>query len=333
MNNNTEPCTPLYGLWHPGTIGTLSGYGLAVEPGQKHRLVGLLMVDRPNPVDESWLAAVEESFGGYELAPMTETGEKGIACQMWVEPDSLIFVQEMDAELAAEFVAALTPLLDHPPRVSLRMRWNDSKRLWTSRFKRSPAASPQGGQTMRTSKAMQEIVGKIAEQHGLALDKTGARLRLEMEGFDRLVVERIADNQVYVAHHFDQNGDVVPDPAIVFFTGAGDWAPIEVVQVLGGRRVYARLTEDGKDVVVANPALQADLAEFADMWANNIAAQGWLEHSQRYQPRKLQAPDLETLIEWMVDDGGCESTDGCWVEPDGICPHGCQSWFLVMGLI
>jgi len=84
---------------------------------------------------------------------------------------------------------------------------------------------------------------------------------------------------------------------------------------------------------VANPALQADLAEFADMWANNIGTHGWLEHSQRYQPRKLQAPDLETLIEWMVDDGGCEATNGCWVEPDGICPHGCQSWFLVMGLI
>jgi len=115
----------------------------------------------------------------------------------------------------------------------------------------------QDGARYHTSKAMQEIVGKIAEQHGLALDKAGARLRLEMEGFDRLVVERIADNQVYVAHHFDQNGDVVPDPAIVFFTGAGDWAPIEVVQVLGGRRVYARLTEDGKDVVVANPALDA----------------------------------------------------------------------------
>ena len=148
MSNNTEPCTPLYGLWHPGTAGTLSGYGLAVEPGQKHRLVGLLMVDRP-------------------------------------------------------------------------------------------------------------------------------------------------------------------DPAIVFFTGAGDWAPIEVVQVLGGRRVYARLTEDGKDVVVANPSLQADLAEFADIWANNIKAQGWLEHGQRYQPRKLQAPDLETLLEWMMDDGGCEATDTC----------------------
>lgn len=45
-----------------------------------------------------------------------------------------------------------------------------------------------------------------------------------------------------------------------------------------------------------------------------------------------QAPDIETLIEWEAD-GGCEATDGCWVEPDGICPHGCRSWLLELGLI
>ena len=45
-----------------------------------------------------------------------------------------------------------------------------------------------------------------------------------------------------------------------------------------------------------------------------------------------EEPDEETLMEWM-NDGGCEATDGCWVEPDGICEHGKQSWLLVMGLI
>jgi hypothetical protein len=45
-----------------------------------------------------------------------------------------------------------------------------------------------------------------------------------------------------------------------------------------------------------------------------------------------EAPDVETLIEWD-EEGGCEATDGCWVEPDGVCPHGCQSWLLELGLI
>lgn len=44
-------------------------------------------------------------------------------------------------------------------------------------------------------------------------------------------------------------------------------------------------------------------------------------------------PNLETLEQWMWDDGGCEATDGCWVEPDGVCSHGYPSWLLHMGLI
>lgn len=43
-------------------------------------------------------------------------------------------------------------------------------------------------------------------------------------------------------------------------------------------------------------------------------------------------PDIEQLIEWE-SDGGCEATDGCWVEPDGTCEHGYRSWLLVLGMI
>ncbi len=44
-------------------------------------------------------------------------------------------------------------------------------------------------------------------------------------------------------------------------------------------------------------------------------------------------PDFATLEQWMIEDGGCEATDSCWVEPDGVCPHGHPSWFLRLGLI
>ena len=46
-----------------------------------------------------------------------------------------------------------------------------------------------------------------------------------------------------------------------------------------------------------------------------------------------ETPTIEQLEQWMQDDGGCEATDGCWVEPDGHCPHGNPSWLLAMGLI
>ena len=45
-----------------------------------------------------------------------------------------------------------------------------------------------------------------------------------------------------------------------------------------------------------------------------------------------EEPSEEQLAEWM-EEGGCEATDGCWVEHDGVCPHGKKSWFLELGLI
>ena len=54
------------------------------------------------------------------------------------------------------------------------------------------------------------------------------------------------------------------------------------------------------------------------------------DHLETLEAPKV--PDLETLEEWE-SDGGCEATDGCWVEPDGTCEHGRRSWLLVLGLI
>jgi len=45
-----------------------------------------------------------------------------------------------------------------------------------------------------------------------------------------------------------------------------------------------------------------------------------------------KVPSLRTLEKWM-DDGVAKATDGCRVEPDGKCPHGHNSWLMVMGLI
>jgi hypothetical protein len=52
-----------------------------------------------------------------------------------------------------------------------------------------------------------------------------------------------------------------------------------------------------------------------------------------YSVEKCKAPpSLKTLEKWS-DDGIAKATDGCRVEPDGTCSHGCKSWMLVMGMI
>ncbi len=47
-----------------------------------------------------------------------------------------------------------------------------------------------------------------------------------------------------------------------------------------------------------------------------------------------EPPDIETLMAWEAE-GGCEAAcpHGCWVEPDGVCPHGNSSWLPVLGFI
>ncbi len=92
-----------------------------------------------------------------------------------------------------------------------------------------------------------------------------------------------------------------------------------------------------------------DLADFAEIWAQNLLDQQWLTNGVCTRSSTLDAesqdqispwpeptterPDEETLIAWSLLDGDCEATDGCTVEPDGICSHGHPSWVLKLGMI
>ena len=38
-------------------------------------------------------------------------------------------------------------------------------------------------------------------------------------------------------------------------------------------------------------------------------------------------------LEGMLCDGDVETLDGCYVEPDGQCPHGYRSPLLILGYI
>jgi len=53
---------------------------------------------------------------------------------------------------------------------------------------------------------------------------------------------------------------------------------------------------------------------------------------QLYKNPTTPIPSNEKLMEWD-SQGGCEATDGCWVEPGGVCEHGHQSWLLYLGMI
>jgi hypothetical protein len=119
-------------LWHPGTEETFSGYGLTTQPGSEEFLVGLLMIDRPQPVDPEWLKEVETAFGECHLTAMTETDEQGIACQMQIEPESLPYLRRYPGEKAAAIQTALQPLLENLPKPAFTLRWDEESRFWHS---------------------------------------------------------------------------------------------------------------------------------------------------------------------------------------------------------
>ena len=124
----------LYFLWHPTTSDIFSGYGLTMQEGKKDRLVGLLMVDRPQPVDPQWLEDVKLVYGDYELVPMTVDGDRGIVCQMYVAKESLPYLKQFELPKTAAIQQALSPLLEEKPNPMFEVLWDPELGLWRSYF-------------------------------------------------------------------------------------------------------------------------------------------------------------------------------------------------------
>jgi hypothetical protein len=137
----------LFFLSHLGTEETFSGYGLTMQQGTEELLVGLLMIDRPRQADAEWLAEVETTFGECELVAMTPAGERGIACQMQIEPESLPRPYSVCLQLSAAGgklpspamvgrppPVGQQPLLVNPPNPAFTLRWDEEARNWHSEF-------------------------------------------------------------------------------------------------------------------------------------------------------------------------------------------------------
>ena len=147
---------------------------------------------------------------------------------------------------------------------------------------------------MRACPQMAATMIAITTKHSINLEQVGANIRLDMPGFDRLCIERIRSQLISVAHYFEMNSDLVAEPDIVFFVdSAGAWFPISISQSMTGWREYAELNDAGTAIVRYRPQAQKDLAEFAEMWAQNIRDQGWLEDGVRfvYTRGEDNAPD------------------------------------------
>ena len=65
--------------------------------------------------------------------------------------------------------------------------------------------------------------------------------------------------------------------------------------------------------------------------AKGLAKETSLFCNRACQHQYYSWPESDQIEEWVLDSV-CDATDGCQVEPDGICPHGYKSWLLILGL-
>lgn len=58
----------------------------------------------------------------------------------------------------------------------------------------------------------------------------------------------------------------------------------------------------------------------------------WRENSKKWPRPTASEPTVEEFTDYVMN-GGDTATDGCAVEPDGVCEHGYPSWMLYLGFI
>ena len=75
-----------------------------------------------------------------------------------------------------------------------------------------------------------------------------------------------------VAHYYEQNGDLVKDPDMVFVRSKDGYYPIEFQQ--DNLAIYqCAVTWEGDKIKAYSQKMQKDMASFASSWMRNIKAQ------------------------------------------------------------
>lgn len=116
----------------------------------------------------------------------------------------------------------------------------------------------------------------LKSQHLLDAFQTQAdfHVRFDMPPYQPLVIERHGE-RISVAHYYEQNGDLVPDPDVELQYPS--WTPTAITQALGIRREKF-IERDGRTFV--DTLFHKQVSFFLALWARNIQAQGWAENGQ-----------------------------------------------------
>ncbi|MEZ4706762.1 MAG: hypothetical protein R3A44_06135 [Caldilineaceae bacterium] len=196
---------------------------------------------------------------------------------------------------------------------------------------------------MYTSQPMNLFIQQMVEKFAPdATSSTNITLTLAEHGY--LVMEEIVPGATLRLAHllYARGSDLLCNPEVFFWLQDNEWIPYAINYTMIGWRGYAQYDPLTNTLIHLNFEGQRTLAQEIDALAHRCRNVGWLRQGRIAElpgnlalwpePTEPQ-PDDETLIYWFNDAGGCEATDGCWVESDGVCPHGYPSWLVVLGMI
>lgn len=127
------------------------------------------------------------------------------------------------------------------------------------------------------STQFQKSIEYLLKSHNLFEDfqnQSSFHVRFDMKGYQRLVIER-HDEQISVAHYFEQNGDLVADPDVELHYPS--WVPTAITQAFFGYRSKF-IERDGQTLV--DIRFDREVSSFLTLWARNIKMQGWAERGQ-----------------------------------------------------
>lgn len=105
----------------------------------------------------------------------------------------------------------------------------------------------------------------IIEAHGYdsAQDmEMGDHIKVEVDGFEDLSIEKILENKLSVMQTYTQRGDLMRDPEIVFDVSGDEWVAIE-------------LRMDPHTHMIDDNGVDED--GFTELWNKNLRDQGFVD--------------------------------------------------------
>jgi hypothetical protein len=157
--------------------------------------------------------------------------------------------------------------------------------------------------SQEAQKVLERLIDGVDYDHSRKLDNGGA-------GIMAAVVEQVGPEHFSVAHYYEQNGDLMADPDVVFWRHAGRYYPAEYTQ--HGLGIHQELIafEDGRAVRFMARA-QPSCASFCATWMRNIKHQ---QGGLRALSGGLRGPDDETAPPDAVEPSASEPE----IDPDDV---------------